>query len=101
MLKSDEMTEQQRLDLVIIIMGENGGTIERLDLLNKTEFYEEELDDYMETLRLRGLITFTRGLHTLRDQDMEGWMVASLTEEGFDRINECEKDIKQLLSDKS
>jgi hypothetical protein len=101
MLKSDEMTEQQRLDLVIIIIGENGGTIERLDLLNKTEFYEEELDDYMETLRLRGLITFTRGLHTLRDQDMEGWMVASLTEEGFDRINECEKDIKQLLSDKS
>ena len=80
-------------------MNQKGGTMERLDLLNETEFYEEELDDYMETLRLRGLITFTRGLHTLRDQDMEGWMVASLTEEGFEHLKECDKDTEKLFTD--
>ena len=99
MLNREEMTDEQRLDMIVLILDQYGGTMERLDLLNETEFYEEELDDYMEILRLRGLITFTRGLHTLRDQDMEGWMVACLTEEGLDRVKVCEKDKKKLLAD--
>lgn len=99
MSKRDELTEEQILDLIVIIMEKNGGTIEREDLLNITELYEEELDDHMETLRLRGFIIFTRGLHTLRDQDMEGWMVASLTDEGIERIKNYDEEQKKNLID--
>jgi hypothetical protein len=97
MSKRDELTEEQILDLIVIIMDQNGGTIERDHLLNETELYEEELDDYMETLRLRGFITFTRGLHTLRDQDFEGWMVASLTDEAIQHIKDYDEDQKKFL----
>lgn len=92
MSKEEERTEEQWLDLIVLLMGRNGGSIERLQLLNEIELYEEELDDYMETLALRGLITFGRGLQIVGTQNIDGWMLAILTEEGTLRAREIEKE---------
>ena len=91
MSNGEELTEEQWLDIIILLMERNGGSIEREQLLNETEIYKEELDDYMETLALRGLITFAHGSQIPGTQNMEGWILAKLTEEGTLRAREFEK----------
>jgi len=92
MVKEEELTEEQLFDMIVFIMDRNGGSIERQKLLDETELYEQELDDLMEILALRGLITFAHGSQIVGTQNMEVWMLARLTEEGTLRAKESEKE---------
>jgi len=91
MVKGEDLTEEQMLDLIVLIMERNGGSIDRQQLLSETEFFEQELDDLMEILALRGLIIFAHGSQLVGTPNMEVWMLARLTEEGAIRAKEFEK----------
>ena len=94
MSKGEELTEEQWLDMIVLIMVRNGGSIERQQLLNEMELYEEDLDDLIDTLESRGLITFAYGSLNVGSQNMEGWILARLTEEGTLRAREFERGKK-------